>query len=49
MSEATCDYCSMGEEEVDGLTECHMCGNQFCSDCGDTTRGICKECAKEIE
>ncbi len=36
--------CAICGEEVELVTKCKMCGEKFCSDCGDPDEKLCIYC-----
>ena len=39
--------CAICGEEFDQVTKCKMCGEKFCSDCGDLEDKLCIYCNED--
>jgi hypothetical protein len=39
--------CAICGEEVENVTKCKMCGEKFCSDCGEPDEKLCIYCMDE--
>ncbi len=41
--------CAICGEEAENVTKCKMCGEKFCSDCGEPDEKLCIYCLDDEE
>ena len=47
-----CDICKRFVADTpngDYLNECHVCGGEFCDDCGSVVDGVCRKCLEKMK